>query len=42
MFSRTSYHNWQTRKEDYEKLGLTNNLITTGDLDGINEENIQL
>lgn len=41
MLDNRSYvNNWHIRKEDYEKLGLSNHLITTDDMDGIKEEKI--
>ncbi|WP_462409355.1 hypothetical protein [Neobacillus sp. Marseille-QA0830] len=38
--SKTYYQNWQKRKQDYEKIGVIDKLITTDDLDGIDEEKI--
>jgi len=36
----TYYNNWQSRKKDYDQLGLSTQLITTDDLDGIDEDKL--
>ena len=39
---RKYYKDWQRRKKDYEDHDLFNSVITTDDLDGINQEKIDL
>src|SRR5690606_18300567 len=35
------FQDWQRRKDDYKAMGLYDDLITTDDLGGINEEKLQ-